>query len=78
MNLFEAEYNKERDSDMNALSFRNKRRNLRELPQTQKNKTDKTIDAARKALLAGKRVSKNGKIYWESRANRTDQKGKNI
>lgn len=29
-------------------------------------------DAARSALLPGKRVSKTGKTYWETRRNRSD------
>ncbi len=29
-------------------------------------------DAARKALLPGKRLSKSGHVYWETRRNRSD------
>ena len=29
-------------------------------------------DKGRGALLAGKRISNSGKIYWETRKNRTD------
>lgn len=68
----------ELDKEFKALGFRSQRRNLRELPQTQKSKTNKTIDSKRQALRAGKRVSKTGKIYWETRANRSDAKGKKI
>ena len=35
-------------------------------------------DKKRKALPAGKRISKNGKIYYEFRRNRTDLKGGTI
>lgn len=35
-------------------------------------------DAARFAKLPGKRVSRTGKIYWESRKNRSDAPGKDI
>ncbi len=35
-------------------------------------------DAGRSALPPGKRISKTGKIYWESRANRTDVSGTNL
>lgn len=35
-------------------------------------------DKSRKALTPGKRVSKTGKIYWETRKNRSDAPGKNI
>jgi len=68
----------ELDKEFQAVGFKNQRRNLKVLPQTQKGKTDKLIDSKRKALLAGKRVSKTGKIYWESRANRSDAKGSNV
>ena len=74
---FKEEYEKEKDEDFDALNFRSKRRNLRPLPQT-KVPTNKVIDASRKALMAGKRVSKNGKIYWETRSNRSDNKGSMI
>lgn len=39
---------------------------------------DKSIikDNRYKALAPGKRISKNGKIYWETRANRSDINGK--
>jgi len=33
---------------------------------------DKVRDAGRKAMLPGKRISKTGKVYWETRKNRTD------
>ncbi len=35
-------------------------------------------DRKRKALAPGKRISKNGNIYYERRRNRSDLKGKNI
>jgi len=35
-------------------------------------------DMARKAKLPGKRISKSGKEYWETRRNRSDAKGKKI
>ena len=42
--------------------------------QTGKRKSVKK-DKARKALAPGKRVSKSGRIYWETRRNRSDLKG---
>ncbi len=68
----------ELDKEFSSIGFKNQRRNLRKLPQTAKNKTDKIIDAKRKALLPGKRISKSGKTYWETRANRSDSKGSKI
>lgn len=35
-------------------------------------------DRARSARLPGKKISRTGKIYWESRSNRSDQLGKDI
>lgn len=68
----------ELDKEFESIGYRNQRRNLRVLEQTAKNKTDKSIDAKRKALAPGKRVSKTGKIYWESRANRSDKIGSKV
>lgn len=35
-------------------------------------------DRARIALPPGKRISRNGKPYWETRANRTDKLGSTL
>ena len=35
-------------------------------------------DRKRRAQLPGKRVSKSGKVYWETRKNRSDQAFKDI
>lgn len=64
------------DEDFQAVGYRNQRRNLRELPQ--KGRTDVAVDRTRKALLPGKRISKYGKIYWETRKNRSDKKGTKV
>lgn len=76
MNLFEKEYADEKQ-EFSALSLKNKRRNLY-YKDHQIGKTDKKIDEKRKALLVGKRISKNGKTYYEYRANRGDLKGSMI
>ena len=68
----------EMQKEFNALGFKNQRRNLRQLPQTAKSKTNKEIDSKRHAMLPGKRISRTGKHYWETRANRTDTKGSKI
>ena len=68
----------EMDKEFNAVGFRNQRKNLRTLPQTQKGKSNKVVDASIKALLPGKRKSRTGKVYWETRENRSDAKGKKI
>ena len=41
-------------------------------------KTNKVVDRRRTALPPGKRVSRNGKTYWESRANRSDLAGSKV
>lgn len=69
MGLFDSEYKKEK-SDFTPIEFRNQRRNLRKLPQ--KGKSDYERDVTRTALLSGKRISKSGKKYWETRKNRSD------
>ena len=45
--------------------------------QTGKRKSLK-LDRKRKAKPVGKRVSKNGNVYYETRRNRSDKKGKRI
>lgn len=39
-------------------------------------KSDLAVDYKRKAKPAGKRISKNGNVYYENRANRSDSKTK--
>ena len=41
-------------------------------------RSDKVNDRKRMALAPGKRISKNGNIYWETRKNRSDVKGKRV
>lgn len=70
-------FDAEKKQEFDALNFRSKRRNLKEqLHRT--GKTDKKVDEKRHALLAGKRMSKNGKVYWEGRINRSDSSDSNI
>lgn len=64
------------EEDFETIEFKNLRKNLRELPQ--RGRTSKKIDASRDALRAGKRVSKTGKTYWETRKNRSDAAGTKI
>ena len=75
MDLFKQEYQNEK-KDYDALSFKSQRRNLRVLPQV--GTTTPSEDAKRKALLPGKRISKTGNVYFETRRNRTDAKGSTI
>jgi hypothetical protein len=64
------------DNNFDSVGFKNQRRNLRKLKQV--GKSDALIDSKRKALLSGKRVSKSGKKYWETRKNRSDAPNSNV
>jgi hypothetical protein len=66
------------DKEFSSIGFKNQRRNLRQLKQTKTKDLDIVRDKERHALLSGKRVSKTGKTYWETRQNRSDQKGSKI
>ena len=72
MDFFEAE----RQREFEALGFRDQSKSIRVLEQT--GKTSIKIDAKRKALAPGKRVSSSGNIYWETRKNRSDSVGKKV
>ena len=53
------------------------------VPQTikvldQVGKSNALRDKKRKAQLPGKRISKTGKVYWETRKNRSDSALSNI
>jgi len=39
---------------------------------------DSKRDVGRLARLPGKRISRTGKIYWETRKNRSDAPGKDV
>jgi hypothetical protein len=54
-----------------------KGRLIRRLKQSGK-VIDRTRDAARPANAAGKRISKSGKVYWETRVNRTDKQDSSV
>ena len=51
------------------------RKNLKVLPQRGEIKSFKR-DSGRIAQLPGKRVSRTGKVYWETRVNRSDAPNK--
>jgi len=51
---------------------------LEVLPQIPLTRYDYDKDASRKALLPGKRISKNGNIYYEQRQNRSDKRNKKV
>jgi len=66
----------ELDKEFESIGYRNQRRNLRALEQV--GGSVKSKDEKRKALMPGKRMSKTGKVYWETRKNRSDAKGSKV
>lgn len=50
---------------------------LKVMEQTGK-RPDLLRDKVRRALPPGKRISRNGKVYWETRKNRSDKLGKRV
>jgi hypothetical protein len=66
----------ELDKEFETIGYRNQRRLLRPLKQV--GKSIKAKDEKRDALMAGKRISKNGKPYWETRKNRSDGKDSKV
>ena len=72
MSLFKEEMEKEYET----FGFKDKSKNVRVLDQV--GKTIVSIDKKRKALAPGKRISSSGKVYWETRKNRSDAVGKTV
>jgi hypothetical protein len=72
MDLIKDELKKE----FETINFKNERRSLRTLKQVGKSNTLR--DSKRRALAPGKRISKTGKVYWETRKNRSDAPGKKL
>jgi hypothetical protein len=73
MNLFDKEMKKERS----ALGFKSLKKSLSRRGE-QTGKSDIKRDRKRKAMPPGKRRSKTGKIYYESRRNRSDLFGERV
>lgn len=69
-------FNAEKEKEFEALGLRDQSKSVRVLDQT--GKTTIKIDAKRKALAPGKRVSSSGNVYWETRKNRSDSPGKKL
>ena len=66
----------EKEKEFNAIGLKSQRKSVKVLNQV--GTTTIKADVKRKALSPGKRMSKSGKIYWETRKNRSDQPGKKI
>jgi len=67
---------KEMRDEFKAFGLKDRSKNVRVLKQVGKSVTK--IDRKRKALAAGKRISSTGKVYWETRKNRSDAVGKTV
>lgn len=74
MKLFD--FDKEKEKEFSAVGFKNQRLNLRTLKQ--RGTSNKKRDVVREALAPGKRISKTGKVYWETRKNRSDKVGSSL
>ena len=72
-NLF---FEMEKVKEFEDVSVRNQKKIIKTLNQV--GRSNKSYDKKRTALPPGKRISKNGKIYWETRKNRSDAQGKTI
>ena len=69
-------FKKEKDKEFESIRFKNLRKSLHVTPQV--GITNIKRDVERKALAPGKRRSKTGNIYYETRTNRSDKIGKKI
>ena len=64
------------NEEFETIRIKSLRQSVRTLDQV--GTTNIKRDMVRKALMPGKRISKTGKVYWETRKNRSDSKGKKI
>ena len=66
-------FSDEKAKEFESIGYRNQRRNLKQMKQV--GTSNKIVDEHLKALMPGKRISKSGNVYWETRKNRSDEKG---
>lgn len=64
------------NDEFETIRIKSLRENVHTLDQV--GSTNLKRDIVRKALMPGKRISKTGKVYWETRKNRSDASGKKI
>ena len=65
-----------KDQEFQSVRVKSLMKNVKVLEQV--GTSNKKRDQMRKALAPGKRISKTGKIYWETRSNRSDQVGSKL
>jgi hypothetical protein len=63
-----------KEEEFKTIKLKSLRKNLEVTPQI--GRSNLARDRKRKALAPGKRISKTGNVYWETRKNRSDLKGK--
>lgn len=72
MNLIQ----KAKEEEFETIRIKSLRKSVKVLDQV--GMTNLKRDFVRQALPPGKRISKAGKVYWETRKNRSDSPGKKI
>ncbi|MFW6129604.1 MAG: hypothetical protein ACOC56_00380 [Atribacterota bacterium] len=68
---------KKKEKKFSPIGFKSPQKVVK-VSSHQTGKTNKKRDKARDALPPGKRISKSGNEYWETRANRSDLRGKKV
>ena len=69
--------NPNKPSMFRGSPYMKKQQVIKILEQTGK-KPSMVRDLSRKALAPGQRISKTGKVYWETRKNRSDRVGEQL
>lgn len=67
-------FDREKEKEFDAIGLKDRSKSLTVRPQT--GTSIAKIDAKRKALAPGKRISSAGNKYYEYRKNRSDKPGK--
>lgn len=78
MALFFKEVLNEEIKELNAVGLKKKKPQVVHSSNRQTGTSNAFRDSRRKALPSGKRISKNGNVYYEYRKNRTDKVGSNL
>ena len=76
MGFMNSVFEGEKVKEFSESGVKNRRKLVRRLDQV--GKSDKFYDERRPALPAGKRISRTGKVYWETRKNRSDGKNSRV
>ncbi len=76
--LFFKERLREELEEMNAVGLKKKKPEVVTSNLKQRGTSNAFRDKSRTALPPGKRISKTGKTYWETRANRSDAVGSKL